>query len=78
MASRPKNNQKKALTGQLTGLFSQAMTREQAIKLGYVSMTVPYLPNEQWMLENVLADMARGKIEAILIANEVWRKPAKD
>lgn len=42
-------------------------------------MTVPYnLPNEQWMLENILADMARGKIDAVIIDNEVWRKPAKD
>ena len=79
MASPGKNNQKKALTSQLTGLFSQPMTREQAMKLGYVSMTVPYnLPNEQWMLENVLADMRRCKIDAVVIDNEVWRKPAKD
>lgn len=79
MASPGKNNQKKALTRQFTRLFSQAMTREQAMKLGYVSMTVPYsLPNEQWMLENVLADMKRGKIDVVVIDNEVWRKPAKD
>ena len=79
MSSRLKNNQKKALTSQLTGLFSQPMTREQAIKLGYAAMTRPYnLPSEQWMLENILADMKRGKIEAIVIDNEVWRKPAKD
>ena len=55
------------------------MTREQATKLGYVSMTVPYnLPAEQWMLENILADMKRGKIDAVVIDCEVWRKPAKD
>ena len=42
-------------------------------------MTRPYnLPSEQWMLENVLADMRRGKIDVVVIDNEVWRKPAKD
>ena len=30
------------------------------------------------MLENVLADMKRGKIDVVVIDNEVWRKPAKD
>ena len=30
------------------------------------------------MLENVMADMARGALDAIIVDDEVWRKPAKD
>lgn len=36
------------------------------------------LPDEQWMLDNVLTDMRRGNIKCILIdfeGTEVWRKP---
>ena len=52
------------------------MTKEHAEKLGFKSMTRPYiLPEEHWMLANVLSDLARGNIEALIIDNEVYRKP---
>jgi len=55
------------------------MTKEEAKKQGYVSMTTPYiLPSQQWMLDNVMSDMARGRIDAIIVDDEVWRKPSKD
>jgi len=54
------------------------MTKENALKQGYRALTTGYkLPNEQWMLDNVLADMKRGGIDAVLVDDngiEVWRK----
>lgn len=47
---------------------------------GYHSMTQPYLlPEESWMLANVVADMKRTGADFILVetaneAVEVWRK----
>jgi hypothetical protein len=55
------------------------MTPEQATQKGYAAMTRPYnLPSEQWMLDNVMADMARGHLDAIIVDDEVWRKPSAD
>jgi hypothetical protein len=54
------------------------MTKDNALKQGYRPMTTGYnLPNEQWMLDNVLADMKRGEFDAVLVDDngiEVWRK----
>jgi len=54
------------------------MTKDNALKQGYRPMTTGYnLPKEQWMLDNVLADMKRGEIDAVLVDDngiEVWRK----
>lgn len=45
---------------------------------GLSSMTNPYfVPAENWMLENVISDMLRGKIKFVLVqvglGVEVWR-----
>ncbi len=55
--------------------------REQVAKAeGYHSMTQPYaLPNESWMLANVVADMQRTGADFALVETgveqvEVWRK----
>lgn len=63
---------------------------EAAETEGYHTMTHPYkLPDEQWMLDNVLADMKSGGIDCIVVDTtelysndrpgvEVWRRqPAK-
>jgi hypothetical protein len=55
------------------------MTPEEATKQGYVSITRAYtIPSQQWMLDNVMADMARGALDAIIVDDEVWRKPSAD
>lgn len=56
------------------------ITPKEARAMGYKPLTTGYaLPTEKWMLDNVLADMARAKIEVALIDGfegpEVWRLP---
>lgn len=51
----------------------------EAKALGFAPITTPYvLPGEEWMMQNTLADMARGGIAACCVPNkygvEVWRK----
>lgn len=57
----------------------------QAKEDGYRPLTIGYeLPEEQWMLDNVLADMKRGNVDTRLVpissgsktieVVEVWRK----
>jgi hypothetical protein len=58
----------------------QTITPGQARRSGYRPITTGYrLPQEQWMLDNVIADMRRGGIDHQLvdgeIGPEVWRKP---
>ena len=56
------------------------LTERTARDQKYRAMTNPYvLPAEGWMLDNVVADMERGKADYALVeikANEVevWRK----
>ena len=54
------------------------MTPQQAKANGSRPMTNPYRPEEQWMLDNVVADMKRGNIDHCLVevvgGVEVWRK----
>lgn len=55
------------------------ITPDEATKTGYRALTVGYeLPLEQWLLNNVLADMRRGRIDHVLVESEygieVWRK----
>lgn len=60
------------------------LTEAEAHARGLRRMTTPYtLPNERWMLDNVIADMNRGGIAHALVEApdvrnvEVWRKPSK-
>jgi hypothetical protein len=54
-------------------------TKEAAKAAGYEAMTDPYIiPTEGWMLDNVIADLQRGKIGFALVqiglsGVEVWR-----
>jgi hypothetical protein len=56
------------------------ITPKQAKEAGYRAMTQPYvLPQEAWMLQGVIADMARAKADYALVEVkveqvEVWRK----
>ena len=55
------------------------MNSKEATEKGYRPLTTAYnLPHEQWMIDNVMADMARGNIDAVLVGNderpEVWRR----
>lgn len=57
----------------------ETLTRREAKKRGYAQLTLGYLlPGEQWMLDNVLADMRRGNINCVLVkcglTVEVWRQ----
>ena len=53
-------------------------TPDEATAAGYRWLTTPYFLKERWMLDNVLADMRRGNIDAIEVRQptgiEVWRK----
>lgn len=54
------------------------MTRFEATRAGFHPLTTGYrLPDEQWMLDNVLADMRRGGITHVLVKQKgsvaVWR-----
>jgi hypothetical protein len=57
-------------------------TKQEAERAGFHALTTPYqLPGEERMLQNVLADMARGNIETRLVKCgynrvEVWRRPS--
>lgn len=56
------------------------LTKQMARDQKFRAMTNPYLlPNEQWMLDNVVEDMERGKADYALVEIkpnevEVWRK----
>ena len=57
----------------------EAMNEKDAKAQGYRPLTNDYdLPKEQWMLNNVLADMERGNIDAVVVSGssgvEVWRR----
>ena len=59
-----------------------AFTLEQARASGFHPLTNGFkLPDEQRMLDNVVADMELGGIMAVLVGTpdgpEVWRKPRK-
>lgn len=52
--------------------------RREAIEKGMICLTTPYLKRQQWMLENVIADMERGNINYAIVdspmgGKEVWR-----
>jgi ATP sulfurylase len=53
------------------------MTAQEARAKGYRPLTTKYIKKEQWMLDNVLADMRRGGIDHVLVEQdggvEVWR-----
>lgn len=48
----------------------------QAEREGYTAITIPYfLPEEQWMLDNVIQDMADADFALVgTLYPEVWRK----
>ena len=55
------------------------ITEEAANALRYTRLTNPYtLPGEQWMVDNVCADMRRGGIDHAIVRDRntvtVWRK----
>lgn len=55
------------------------MKRNEASAAGYRAVTGPYqLPQEQRMLEGVLADMRRGRVDHVLVKMRrgvaVWRR----
>lgn len=57
----------------------KTMTPQAAEAAGYRALTTEYkLPEQQWMLDRVLADMKHGGIDTILVATtrgpEVWRR----
>jgi len=57
-------------------------TKAEAEKKGYAPLTLPHTKGEQWMLNNVIADMRRGGVQ-FLIVNEpegltVFRKGMVD
>jgi hypothetical protein len=59
------------------------LNEKQARAEGYRALTRFYtLPDEQGMLENVMADMQRGQIDSVLVfvaeGVEVWRKGHKN
>jgi len=55
-------------------------TKQQAKSDGYRPITTAYkLPEEQWMLENVLADMNRANANIVFVGEdqqsvEIWKK----
>jgi hypothetical protein len=55
------------------------MKMKEARAAGYCAMTAAYhLPAEQWMLDAVVNDMRRGKVDHVLVrvwnGVEVWRR----
>ena len=57
----------------------KTMNEEAAKAAGYHGLTMGYkLPDEQWMLDNAVADMRRGNIEHVLVkvngGTAVWRR----
>jgi hypothetical protein len=58
----------------------KTLPKPLATRKGYIALTTAYkLPDERWMLENVIADMERLGTDAVLVevegGPEVWRKP---
>ena len=59
-------------------MTTQIVNRRAAREAGYWALTSRYrLPEEQWMLDGVLADMRRGNIGHVLVMDRlgvsVWR-----
>ena len=57
----------------------KTITKQQAKAEGYRPLTTAYtLPQEEWMLNNILADLQRGNINHALVAQsegvEVWKQ----
>lgn len=57
----------------------KTMTPQAAEAAGYRALTTEYkLPEQQWMLDRVLADMRRGGIDTVIVTMargpEVWRR----
>ncbi len=53
----------------------ETMDAEKARELGYAPLTKGYaMPAEQWMLDGVIADMARSRIDVVLV--EEWEGPS--
>jgi hypothetical protein len=55
-------------------LMKAPITTKEAKAAGYVEMTDPYFPGEEWMLESVLHDLRRGDIDHVVL----MVAPAKD
>lgn len=57
--------------------LAQAPSYRELVNLGLRCLAGPFAPDEQWMLRNVLADMARGGIEHRVVTEwhgtYVWR-----
>jgi len=54
-------------------------SRKEAEAAGYRALTTRYvLPEEQWMLDGVLADMKRANVDHVLVREgvgvSVWRR----
>jgi len=57
----------------------ETITKQQAKAEGYRPLTTAYtLPQEEWMLNNIVADLRHGNINFALVAEstgvEVWKK----
>jgi hypothetical protein len=57
----------------------QTMTPQAAEAAGYRALTTEYkIPEEQWMMDRVLADMKRGGIDTVIVSmargQEIWRR----
>jgi len=56
----------------------KTITKEQAKAEGYRPLTTAYtLPQEEWMLNNIVADLRRGNINFALVAEDdvrVWNR----
>jgi hypothetical protein len=55
-----------------------SISPQEAVDRGLRVLAGPYLKSENWMIDGVIADMARGKIAAAIVLNangqrEVWR-----
>lgn len=57
------------------------MTEKQAREQNYEKLTTVYLPSELWMLDRVKDDLARDRIEFIVVPESrgvrLWRKVPK-
>lgn len=62
--------------------MTKPISYEEAAQRGLHPLTTPYkLPFERWMLDNLIAELRRGRIEYALVGSsaevvEVWRKPS--
>jgi hypothetical protein len=50
----------------------ELITPTEAATRGLRPLTTTYSPSEQWMVENVVADMKRGNIDHALVTVEVY------